>query len=357
MRRPLPALPHLRPLAFGLGLVGLVGLGSVGLGFVGLVEASPPAEPPPVELGAESDTGSGDTSDPEPGFDPLPPVPGVWLSVELIGPRGAQLDAAEALRVDPVVDALPRGGSPPPGELVGRVDTLEQALAWVATQATSPVEGDGISVPGGALLAAHGVHLTALVLTAASSSGGTQPYPWPSADQLPTPPEWVPASLAVARAPVFAAPSPQLPPASERYRTVASTDALWRLAELERCDTAGRCLRWAQILVREGDRWFGGWVPAAHVVADRDWVGGPDERRFALVASQRDRASLGFVLLEQQRERRAPPRGLSHPHAGREWPAATLELVGERMLARVGDAPILSLDMTPAASPVLRPSP
>src|SRR5690606_33184875 len=56
---------------------------------------------------------------------------GFWLSLELIGPRGAQIDAARSLAQPPVIDALPRGGSPPPGELVGRVDTLAQALSWV----------------------------------------------------------------------------------------------------------------------------------------------------------------------------------------------------------------------------------
>lgn len=296
---------------------------------------------------------------PEPIPEPIPELPsqpavfGVWLSLELIGPRGAQIDAAEALRKPPIVDALPRGGAPPPGELVGRVDTLEQALAWVEQHAFEggPVGFDArdddftAPLPGGALLGEHGVHLTALVLTAASPSGGTQAYPWPTADALPVPSAWLPASLAVARAPVFAAPSAVLPPASERYQVVGSDDALWQLGALDRCTAEGACLRWAQILVRQGDRWFGGWIPAAQVIADREWIGAAEDRRFALLASHRDRAQVGFVLVEQHGERRVAPRGITRPHAGTSWPSASVQVIGSQLIALIGDEPALTLEL------------
>jgi hypothetical protein len=290
--------------------------------------------------------------EPEPELEPIAPAiepAGFWLSLELIGPRGAQIDAAEAMRKPPIEDAIPRGGDPPPGELVGRVETLEQALQWIEQHAFD----DGPApLPGGTLLREHGVHLTAMVTMGASSSGGTAPYPWPPARALSTPESWVPAGLAVARAPVFAAPSATLPPASERYRVAAIDDAVWQLGVLDRCSESGACLRWAQILVRQGDRWFGGWVPAAHVVADREWVAGPDERRFALIASHRDRAEVGYVLLEQHGDRRAAPRGITRAHAGADWPSATVQLLGNQLLALIADEPALTLELLPTPAPL-----
>lgn len=304
-----------------------------------LAHAGPPEEPAPSQPAIE--------------------LSGVWLSLELIGPRGAQIDAAEALRKEPIVDALPRGGAPPPGELVGRVDTLEQALAWVEQHAfdggavgfaTSP--DSAAPLPGGALLREHGVHLTAMVLTAASSSGGTASYTWPAASELVTPAAWLPASLAVARAPVFATPSAELPPASERYRVATIDDAIWQLGALDRCTGSGKCLRWAQILVRQDDHWFGGWVPAAHVVADREWTSSADGRRFALLASHRDRAQVGFVLLEQAGDRRSAPRGITRPHAGASWPSANVQLLGTQMIALIEDEPALTLELAPTPAPL-----
>jgi hypothetical protein len=316
---------------------------------IALVRAGPPPEPQP----------------PQPDTIVVPPVAGFWLSLELIGPRGAQIDVAEAQRVAPIVDALPRGGAPPPGELVGRVDTLEQALAWIEQHAfeggavgfddpSDPGTAAPAPLPGGGLLREHGVHLTALVLTAASSSGGTELYPWPPASVLPTPSSWLPASLAVDRAPMFAAPAPELPPASERYRVVARQDSIWQLGALDRCTPERACLRWAQVLVRQGDRWFGGWLPAALVVADRDWVAGPDERSVALLASHRDRAEVGYVLLERRRDRHEPPRGLTHPHAGATWPAASVQILGEQLTALIANDPVLTLELPPIPTPLER---
>ncbi|WP_181198325.1 hypothetical protein [Enhygromyxa salina] len=290
------------------------------------------------------------------GEDALPPAivdapSGFWLSVELIGPRGAQIDAARALAQPPVVDALPRGGAPPPGELVGRVDTLDQALTWVNANSFAAVSdnGDATAVPGGRLYADHGLFLTALVVTA-EVIGGAQPYAWPPAGALPLPPDvdWQPASLAVARAPVFAAPSPSLPPASERYQVVDLDDSLWLLESQDRCEDPGlssvppTCLRWARILVRRGERFFGGWVPAAHVIPDSAWVGGPGERRFALLPGHRGHDEVGFVLLEQRGERREGPVGLVQAHAGDTWPAASVEVLGEELVVLIAGQPALT---------------
>jgi hypothetical protein len=278
----------------------------------------------------------------------------VWLSLELLGPRGGQIDAARAQQQPPIVAALPRGGAPPPGELVGRVDSLDEALRWVEqlTFAGGPRSSDAPPV-GGALLDDHGVHLTALVVTGAGPSGGTTSMSWPPAAELATPESWRPASLAVARAPMFAAPSSTLPPASERYRVVEIGDSLWQLGAFDRCSPTGECLRWAQVLVRRGDRLFGGYLPATQVIADREWVAGPEQRRFALIASHRSAARVHYALIEHRGERREPPRELSHAHAAPAWPPAGVQLIGERLLVLIaGDVELtLEFELEPELDP------
>jgi hypothetical protein len=314
------------------------------------------AAPPEHEATPESDPSDGPRIWDEPG--------GFWLSLELIGPRGAQIDAARSLAQPPVIDALPRGGAPPPGELVGRVDTLAQALSWVDANSFAPLSQDDAStpIPGGQLYERHGLFLTALVVTGGAVSG-TKSYPWPSAAVLPIPPgaQWRPASLAVARAPVFAAPGPRLPPASERYQVVHIEDSVWLLDTLDRCDDEGACLRWAQILIRRGDRFFGGWVLATQVVPDSAWVAGPGERRFALLPSHRTRAEVGFALLEQRGDRREAGVGLHHAHAGAAWPDAVVEVLGEALVVLlggsdgVGGQPIFTRHISADPGPVPAP--
>ncbi|PRQ06363.1 hypothetical protein [Enhygromyxa salina] len=309
-----------------------------------IADAGPPIDSPPA---APEQPPSPDAPSDGPLDGPLiwDEPGGFWLSVELIGPRGAQIDAARSLAQPPVIDALPRGGSPPPGELVGRVDTLEQALSWVDANSFAPlVEGEAATpIPGGHLYQDHELFLTALVVTVGSTSS-THTYPWPTADVLPIPPgaAWQPASLAVARAPLFAAPAPHLPPASERYQVVSIDDAVWLLDSVDRCDDDGTCLRWAQILVRRGDRFFGGWVPATQVVPDSAWVGGPGERRFAVLLSHRTRAEAGVALIEQRGDRREPALGLRAAHAGAAWPSAVVEVLGEELVALIGGEPVLT---------------
>jgi hypothetical protein len=305
------------------------------------VSASPPGVPP---------SEAGETGEVPQAPPPLIEAPGgFWLSVELLGPRGAQLDAVRSLARPPVIDALPRGGAPPPGELVGRVDTLAQALEWIDANSFAPLAGDGerndaLLVPGGQLYREHGLFLTALVINA-QTLGGAEPYPWPPADALMLPEslDWQPASLAVGRAPVFATPAPSLPPAAERYQVATIEDSIWLLGERDSCAAEGRsCLAWARILIRHGDRFFGGWVPATWVVPDSAWVGGPGERRFALRRGHRTRKEAGFALIEQQGERREAPVGLSRDHVGDGWPSAGVTVLGEELLVTIAGEPKLS---------------
>lgn len=323
-----------------------------------LLFAGPPVPTPDEDWAAETGelpgAGIGE-------FDSVPPLwdlpGGFWLSVEMLGPRGAQLDAARSLAQPPVIEALPRGGAPPPGELVGRVETLEQALAWVAANGFAPVDEslDATPIPGGRLLAEFQLVMTALVITGPTLDG-TTPYAWPPTVELPVPETWRSASLTVARAPVFAAPAPTHPIAAERYRVAAITDAIWLLGTRDSCGPQSDCLHWAQVVVRQGDRFFGGWIPASWVVPDSAWIGGPGERRFALLPGHRTPSEAGFVLHEQVGERREPPLGLRHPYVAERaqpWPTAGVEVLGEELIVWIGGEAKLTRHID--AAPLLGP--
>lgn len=297
----------------------------------------------PVVLAAPPEPVQAEPAQPSPEVY-LPPGPDrFWLSAELIGPRGAQLDAASSLATPPVQDELPRGGAPPPGEYVGSVTSLDEALRWVDLHALTPQDDpEAPELAAGALFSRHGVVTTALVVTPRSS--GTDPYPWPSAAVLSVPSDlgWRPASLSSMRAPLFAAPAAQLPPASERYRVVEEQDALWLLDQRDVC--SARCMSWSSVLVRRGDRFFAGWLPSTQVIPDDAWVGGPQERRFALRPGHRDPSAgeTSFALLEQGPERREGPVGIEIPHAGKDWPPAGVEVIGEELVVLVGKRTVLN---------------
>lgn len=333
------------------------------VGLLSPVHAGPPA----------ADGETGELVDPTESPVLLDETTGFWLSVELIGPRGAQVDAAASL-VDVSVEAtLPRGGRIPPGELVGRVADLEQALQWIDRHAFGepaigfeprPIDEQAkrsTPIPGGPLYAKHGVVATALVVTAAADSGGTREYPWPSAGMLPTPSgsDWRPAELIAARIPMFAAPAPFAPPVSERYLELGSTSEVWVLGTLDRCDEAGsHCLRWNQVIARDGDRFSAGWVPGFQVVPFAAWqqddsiAGRP--RRFALVEGHREPGRVGFVLLEREGKGPTSMTGLVVDHVGRDWPSAMLTLLSGTLTVTIAGVIVEQREL---AAPPLAPIP
>ena len=211
-------------------------------------------------------------------------------------------------------------------------------------------------IPGGRLLANYQLIQTALVVTG-QVLDGTTPYPWPPAIELPVPEGWQDASLTVARTPVFAAPAPTHPPAAERYRVATIEDAIWLLDTRDSCaPESGSCLHWARVVIRQGDRFFGGWIPASLVAPDSAWIGGPGERRFALLPGHRTPSEAGFVLHEQQLDRREPPLGLRHPHVAQPeapWPPAGVDVLGDELIVVVGDQAVLTRQITvdPLAPP------
>jgi hypothetical protein len=357
------------------------------IALIGLLSPVHAGPPPAAETGEGADE-TGALAD-ETGDSVEPPVlldetTGFWLSVELIGPRGAQVDAAAELVDESVEATLPRGGRPPPGELVGRVANLEQAIRWIDRHAFGeaaigfeprPVDRQAerpTPIPGGPLYTKHGVVTTALVVTAAGDSGGTREYPWPSAGMLPTPvdSDWRAAELIAARIPMFAAPAPFVPPVSERYLELGSTSEVWVLGTLDRCDDAfANCLRWNQVIAREGDRFLAGWVPGFHAVPFAAWqhddsiAGRP--RRFALVEGHREPGKVGYVLLEREGQGPTRTTGFVIDHVGRDWPSATLTLLSGTLTVTIAGKvveqrelaapPLAPLPPAPAPTPALTP--
>ena len=294
-----------------------------------------------------------------PPVDPPPPlvdeIGGYWLSVELIGPRGAQIEAARELASPPVTAALPRGGRPPPGELVGRVDALADALLWVDAHAFGGevvgADNPRAPRPGGAQLLERGLVLTALVVTAEPGPGGVPNWPAPGELALPEQLGWRPAQLSAERAPLFAAPAARIPPAAERYLVVEAGHDLWQLAQLERCQ-ADTCLRWAQVVTRAGDRFHAGWLPAFQLIPRADWIDAPVDakstdpspprRRFALRASARAAGRVHFALFEAEGEQIEAPQGLSLPHLGSDWPPARVQAFAGTLTVTIDGQPALS---------------
>lgn len=290
---------------------------------------------------------------PEP-FDVPPPVlgdeSGLWLSVELIGPRGAQMDAAQALATGPVERALPRGGRPPPGELVGRVATVEDALGWVHEHAFGPVEGSSIPAPAGHLLDRHGVVLTALVVTPMPEDA----FPgWstPAADARTSELGWRPATLTLARAPLYATPAPELPPASERYLVVEREHPLWIVDEVDHCQDASQiCMRWSAVVSRAGARFVAGWMPGHWVVPADAWVEDASRvRQFAIRAAHHETGRAGFVVLERGYDDDGRPHhartGVLVEHAGREWPEAALTVLTDVLTVHVAGEQVLRREL------------
>ncbi|EDM75391.1 hypothetical protein PPSIR1_10310 [Plesiocystis pacifica SIR-1] len=291
--------------------------------------------------------------------------PQFWLSVELIGPRGAQLDAAESLLAEGIEAALPRGGQPLAGEPVGRVRGLDAALRWIDANAfgDAGTEGAAFKAPGGALLSAHDVVMTAFVVTAASPNGGTLTpgQRWPRSERMALPEgvDWRPAELTLSRTPLFAAPSPTLPPAAERYLVVearerqpaaltpeevaaadSSEQAVWIRGErVEACDASGvDCLHWVQVIVRNGDRFQVGWLPAHLAIPKSAWtLDAARGRRYAVVPAHRESGRASFVLIERRGDALGGRRlGFEVPHAGADWPEASLALLADTLTVHVG---------------------
>jgi hypothetical protein len=284
---------------------------------------------------------------PVPKASPPPPAPpsvsdGYWLGAHLLGPADAQAAAARALAAD-------AASEPGPAGTVGRAASLPEAVQWVArwvftgpplpAPARAPVEtplhtGD-VPRPGGALWTDHRVVLHALTITGRSGDGGTREIRWPqTAAEIVAPGlAWVPAVLLAERAPLFAAPAAHVPPAGERHALVRRSGSLFILGHADRCTlvTGERvCLRWAQVVARDGDNFRSGYLPAFQVARVDGWIRGAGQNpRAQLLAAGTVGTRAQFVLVARTRDGNLHRRTLLAPMAGDAYPAARLRVDGE----------------------------
>lgn len=312
---------------------------------------------------------------------------GYWLAAELVGPAAARGRALERLagaasrRDDeaereaasgsswvtkietPETWVAGPGGMPPPpelpGEAVAHVPDIQAALRWVETHAFDEPPPDDVvdplalrveaaAVPGGAL-AELGVHLKALALGGLTPLGEHRPIDWPADPEsiLPERSTWVTADLVPNAAPIFAAPAPTIPPASERHATIHRRGQLFVVRMLDRCDAQQRCLRWAQVVARDGDRFVPGFVPAFQVAMRRDWVRGEDELPWAiLIRSSMDASQARWQLVARARDEALYRTTVTAARATDAFPDARLSVEGDWGTVEVGAAQRFALDAT-----------
>lgn len=212
-----------------------------------------------------------------------PPVrDGYWISAEVVSVTGGDDglgDALALLEVGPAHDRPEGPGERPPGTVVGRVDSIERAFEYLETHVFSQAVGFGddraeirspdAPAPGTRLYKEHGVVLRAFHVTGRTGDGGMRTIDWPRRSEQVLPPHlrWRPAQL-WQTTPIFAAPAATLPPADERHADLPSGTIAYVLGELDRCAPSTGCLRWAQVVAREDNRFVAGYVPAFEVVYD-----------------------------------------------------------------------------------------
>ena len=283
---------------------------------------------------------------PAPAPAPAPPVPaaaGYWLGARLLGPSAARLAALESI-------ALPTGiDGAPDDTVVGQVETLPEAMAWVARwafagdplprpslePADSPLHEGAAPIPGGPLFTRHGAVLHGLSVRGRSLDGSTRTIRWPQAAAEITPPEqpWLPAVLLTDRAPLFAAPAARVPPAAERFAQVRRSGHLWILGLVDRCSAAAGervCLRWAQVVAREGDEFRAGYLPAYQLAPIDAWRRGAGAApRAQVLASGTIGGRAQFLLIARTRDGGLHRRTLEAPLVGDAYPAARLRVEGE----------------------------
>jgi len=265
---------------------------------------------------------------------------GYWLSVDCVGDTAALTDAHAALRDGLELTRAPSEESPP-GALLGSTDEPTDAIAWLARHAFAAAVSTGsperistvpAPVPAGALVHDHGVVVRAFIVTGATASGALREVAWPADQRSLLPPglEWTAASLTVDRAPLFAAPAPTVPPAAQRHAMVRRTGGLFVLGWLDRCDDSGRCLRWAQVVARTGDRFMPGYVPAFMVAAQHAWVrGGAALPRAQVLRSGVRDGHAELLLLARDRHGELHRKRVTAPMIDGKFPSTDLKVEGD----------------------------
>lgn len=312
------------------------------------------------------------------------PAGGYWLSAQLDGGGGQRAQAAtemsgDAERVFPLDPAATL-----PGEAIARVARVQEAMLWVSRWA---FDGHVVGVsdtpqrireaaapsPGAGLHKRHGVILRALVVTGATSSDGVREIGWPLDQESILPPdsEWIAAALVPKVAPLFGAPAPYVPPAAERSGQARRSGGLYLLGYLDRCSSSSdgekakrTCMRWAQVVARDGDHFTPGYLPAFQVATLEAWVRTPGNLpRAQLIASaiEGDKAFLHLLvrlkdntLHGQTLELGAVDGGFPHVEFGINAEVALLKIDGELPLEVELSPDMDRRERSTSALPVLR---
>lgn len=287
---------------------------------------------------------------------------GYWLSARLLGSADARSAALEAMSLGTGVDGAPDAA------VAGQVQTLPEAIAWVARWAFTgaalprpaldpadvPLHEGPAPIPGGPLFTVHGAVVHALIVRGRNVDGSVRAIRWPQPAAEVTPPDlpWSPAALLAERAPLFAAPAARVPPAAERFALVRRSGHLWVLGLLDRCSAATGervCLRWAQVVARDGDEFRAGYLPAHQLALVDGWRRGPGSvPRAQLIASGTVGGRAQFLLVARTRDGGLHRRTLEAPLRGDAYPAARLRVDGEWATVEFAGAPAqrVALDAT-----------
>ncbi len=294
-----------------------------------------------------------------------PPAPapvvrgGYWLSADLVGPAAAQQGAAvelgQGLLVQEPADVAP------PGVLVGHVPDAPAALQWISEHAFGPVpapppepgalQRDPAPAPAGGLLERHGALLAAFVVSGATPDLRPRAIDWPQdqASVLPPGSTWIPAALVPDRAPLFAAPAPRTPPAAERFAMARRRGGLYLVGWRDRCDIEAddgtrSCMRWAQVIARDGDRFTPGYLPMIQVARTDAWVPSATSLpRAQLVPMGLADGRAQWVLLARGHDEVLRRRTVDAPATADGWPSAGLVVEGNVAIVALGDEPPLPL--------------
>jgi len=290
------------------------------------------------------------------------PAGGYWLGAELFGTPAARRAAAESLAAG-VRAEHPKGASPP-GITVGRVDDLEETVSWLSRfvfpRAISPAQDERTiheaeaPVPGGELLSAHGVHLVSLIVSGATADLGLRKIRWPSGpgEILPGSPTWTPAALLPDRAPLFAMPAATMPPASERYAIIQRAGDLYVLGTVDRCtgeQPVQTCLRWLQVVARDGNRFRGGYLPAFWVARLSKWLPAPTSiPRAQLIESGVFRGRAQWLLVARLDDGILHRATVEAPLLGNRFPDASLHVSGSTAVVTMDGEPEQHIALTAA---------
>ncbi len=275
-------------------------------------------------------------AEPAPPPAPAPaPAPVVRVDVRAYGDDLAGARAAWA-------SAAGDQGTADTGSVVATFATRTEALAFAIETLTAsslpwaPPQTTDVAAPTLAdeVRRAHGVRVHGFSITSEPDA------PWPSEPHQWLPPEapWHRGTLAATSAPLFAAPAPRLPSAGQSHARVERDSDVFELGHVDRCDEAGTCLRWSQIVTRDGDAFTGGYVPAYLFVPRADWVpSATDLPRAQLRPSTLGRGEATWVLWVRL------PDGTLHQHTltvptttPDRWPAASLTVDGTTATVELG---------------------